>query len=224
MMTDDTPVGSGDPDRPDKAAQQPESDPLMNDVLAAENEGMGEAIGQKESGQPTAQSNPLAAELAAQLIALESERDALKDQIMRALAETDNVRKRANRQIADERVYAVEKFARDLLGVADNLARAVDQLPADQRAALPDAARALIDGVELTQKDLVAVLARHGVTAVDASPGAAFDPAWHQAVTQIPSVHPAGTVAQTFQSGWKIGDRALRAAMVAVSAGGGGSA
>jgi molecular chaperone GrpE len=233
MMSEDSPLGSGDPERPDPAeptvadaptpqAQAPDAptpDPLSAEVLAAENEGMGEAV-----GQPHAEANPQAALWAAQLAAVEADRDALKDQMIRALAETDNVRKRANRQIADERVYAVEKFARDLLGVADNLARAVEQLPADQRAALPDAARALIEGVELTQKDLVAVLARHGVTAVDASPGATFDPAWHQAVTQVPSVHPAGTVAQTFQSGWKIGDRTLRAAMVAVSAGGGGSA
>lgn len=218
-MTDETPAASGDPEQPFDGAQTPETDTLMNDVLAAENEGMGEAV-----GQPPAEGDPATAQLAAQVAALETERDALKDQIMRALAETENVRKRANRQIADERIYAVEKFARDLLGVADNLARAVEQLPADQRAALPDAARALIDGVDMTQKDLVAALARHGVTAIDASPGAAFDPAWHQAVTQIPSVHPAGTVAQLFQSGWKIGDRALRAAMVAVSAGGGGNA
>ena len=67
----------------------------------------------------------------------------------------------------------------------------------------------------------MSVLARHGVTAIDATPGAAFDPALHQAVTQIPSEHPAGSVAQLFQSGWRIGDRTLRAAMVAVSAGGG---
>jgi molecular chaperone GrpE len=73
--------------------------------------------------------------------------------------------------------------------------------------------------VELTQKELVTVLARHGVTAVDAAPGAAFDPALHQAVTQIPSPHPAGSIAELFQSGWRIGDRTLRPAMVAVSAG-----
>jgi molecular chaperone GrpE len=73
--------------------------------------------------------------------------------------------------------------------------------------------------VELTQKELVTVLSRHGVSAIDASPGAAFDPALHQAVTQVPSTHPAGSVAELYQSGWRIGDRVLRAAMVAVSAG-----
>jgi molecular chaperone GrpE len=180
-------------------------------VIAAENEGMDEAV-----GHPRQLSPDLVAE---QVKALEKERDELKDNMLRALAETDNVRKRANRQIEEARIYAVEKFARDLLAVSDNLQRAVDSVAADMRASLPDSVRTALEGVELTQKELVAVLARHGVTAIDASPGAAFDPALHQAVTQIPSRHPAGSVAELFQSGWRIGDRTLRAAMVAVSAG-----
>jgi molecular chaperone GrpE len=179
-------------------------------VLAAENEGMDEAIGHQRAQYEM---------LAEQVAALERERNELKDQMLRALAETDNVRKRANRQIAEERTYAVEKFARDLLSVSDNLTRAVDALPAEVRNSLPEVARTAIEGVALTQKELVAVLARHGVTAIDASPGAAFDPALHQAVTQIPSEHPPGSVAEQFQTGWRIGDRTLRAAMVAVSGG-----
>lgn len=180
-------------------------------IISAENEGMDEAIGHTRQ---------LSADLVAEAVAaLEKERDELKDNMLRALAETDNVRKRANRQIEDARVYAVEKFARDLLAVSDNLQRAIDSVPADQRVSLPDAVRTALEGVELTQKELVTVLARHGVTAIDAAPGAAFDPALHQAVTQIPSAQPAGSVAQLFQSGWRIGDRTLRAAMVAVSAG-----
>lgn len=205
-MSENTPSGSGDPD---------------NDaILAAENEGMDEAVGHPHA-QPadaTPQINPLADTVAA----LEKERDQLKDAILRALAETDNVRKRANRQIDEARLYAVEKFARDLLNVSDNLARAVDSVPEGSRGLMTDAVKTALEGVELTQKELVSVLARHGVTAIDASPGAAFDPALHQAVTQVPSEHPAGSVAQLFQSGWRIGDRTLRAAMVAVSAGKGG--
>jgi molecular chaperone GrpE len=190
----------------------PETD---NDaILSAENEGMDEAIGHPRTQEP----HPLEAAYAA----LEKERDVLKDNMLRALAETDNVRKRANRQIEDARLYAVEKFARDLLNVSDNLARAVDSIPADARATLPDSVRTALEGVELTQKELVSALSRHGVTAIDASPGAAFDPALHQAVTQVPSAHPAGSVAELYQSGWRIGDRTLRAAMVAVSGGPGG--
>ena len=178
-------------------------------VLAAENEGMDEAVGHAREANP----------LAGQVEALEKERDQLKDQMLRALAETDNVRKRANRQIAEERVYAVEKFARDLLNVSDHLSRALASIAPGEKALLPESARTAVEGVELTQKEMLTVLARHGVTAIEASPGAAFDPALHQAVTQIPSEHPAGSVAQLFQSGWRIGDRVLRAAMVAVSAG-----
>ena len=187
---------------------------LKEQIQRAENEGMGEAPG------ATAHENPLADRLAA----VERERDELKDAMLRALAETENVRRRSNRQIEDARMYGVEKFSRDLLSVADNLARTLDQLTPDARAALPDVARSVLEGVDLTQKELITVLARHGVTAIAASPGEPFDPAHHQAVTQIPSPHPAGTVAELFQSGWKIGDRTLRAAMVAVSAGGGGNA
>lgn len=188
-------------------------------ILAAENEGMDEAIGHPRETQPS--SGAAVNILAEQVQALEKERDELKNNMLRALAETDNVRKRANRQIEEARLYAVEKFARDLLNVSDNLARAVESVPAESRGIMTDAVKTALEGVELTQKELVSVLARHGVTAVDATPGSAFDPALHQAVTQIPSEHPAGSVAQLFQSGWRIGDRTLRAAMVAVSAGGG---
>lgn len=180
-------------------------------ILSAENEGMDEAIGHPRPGQV----NPLAEAV----VALEKERDQLKDNVLRALAETDNVRKRANRQIEEARLYAVEKFARDLLNVADNLSRAVDAVPPEARGILTDAVKTALEGVDLTQKELVTVLSRHGVTAIDSSPGAAFDPNMHQAVTQVPSEHPAGSVAELYQSGWRIGDRTLRAALVAVSGG-----
>lgn len=159
------------------------------------------------------------ASLTSQLATTEKERDELNDRLLRALAETENVRKRANRQITEERTYAVEKFARDLLNVSDNLSRAIESLPERERSLLHEAGRTAFDGVELTQKELVAVLSRHGVTPVNAQPGAAFDPAMHQAVTQIPSPHPAGSIAELFQAGWRIGERTLRPAMVAVSAG-----
>jgi len=159
------------------------------------------------------------ASLTKQLATAEKERDEVNDRLLRALAETENVRKRANRQITEERAYAVEKFARDLLNVSDSLSRAIDSLPERERSLLHEAGRTAFDGIELTQKELVTVLSRHGVTPVNAQPGAAFDPAMHQAVTQIPSPHPAGSIAELFQAGWRIGERTLRPAMVAVSAG-----
>ena len=150
---------------------------------------------------------------------LADENAKLKDQVLRAHAEMDNIRKRAERQVADTRVYAVEKFAGDLLPVSDNFARALDALPEGERDGLSDAGKNLLVGVEAIQKELHAALARHGVTAIHAEPGSDFDPNLHQAVSQIPSEHPSGKVAATFQTGWKIGNRTLRAAMVAVSAG-----
>ncbi len=194
---------------------EPENTPENEGVDAGEAAAAPDSVDEGEASAEVVDINPLAAQLAE----VEAERDAMKDQILRALAETENVRKRANRQISEERVYAVERFARDLLNVSDNLARALDALPEDARQELSDTGRTLLEGVELTQKELHAVMARHGVSAIDAGPGATFDPNHHQAVSQIPCDQPAGSVAQTFQTGWKIGDRTLRAAMVAVSAG-----
>lgn len=157
--------------------------------------------------------------MADRLIAMEAEKLEIKDQLLRTLADMENLRKRTQRQLADERVYAVEKFAGDMLSVADNLSRALTALTPEARADLSDAGKSLLEGIELTEKELIVALSRHGVTAVDSTPGTEFDPNVHQAVAQIPSDQPEGTVAEPFQTGWKLGDRTLRAAMVAVSTG-----
>ena len=159
--------------------------------------------------------------MAGRLIAIEAEKLEIKDQLLRTLADMENLRKRTQRQLADERVYAVEKFAGDMLGVADNLARALTALTAEARADLSDAGKSLLEGIELTEKELIVSLSRHGVKAVDSTAGTEFDPNVHQAVAQIPSDQPEGTVAEPFQTGWKLGERTLRAAMVAVSTGSG---
>ncbi len=153
------------------------------------------------------------------IVRLEAEKADMNGQILRLLADLDNTRKRADRQISEARIYAIEKFAADLLSVSDNLARALDALPEGERAGLTDAGKNLLGGIEMTAKELTTALARHGVVPVAADPGAPFDPNVHQAVAQIPSPQPSGTIAQLFQPGWRIGDRTLRAAMVAVSTG-----
>ncbi len=151
---------------------------------------------------------------------LESEKADLIDRLLRTHADLDNTRKRADREKADARIYGIEKFAGDVLAVADTLARALAALSEDDRAGLSDSGRSLFDGIAMTEKQLTGALSRHGVTPIEAAPGSAFDANLHQAVTQIPSPHPSGTIAECFQPGWKIGERTLRAAMVAVSAGG----
>jgi molecular chaperone GrpE len=150
---------------------------------------------------------------------LEAEKLALKDQLLRTLAEMDNLRKRTERQLADERNYGIEKFARDMLSVADNLGRALTALDTEARAGLSEAGQNLLAGVEMIEKDLHGAMTRHGVEVIDAAPGAVFDPNKHQAVAQIPSDQPSGKIASTFQTGYALKGRTLRAAMVAVSAG-----
>ena len=150
---------------------------------------------------------------------LEAEKRELNDKFLRLFADLDNTRKRAEREVAEARVYAIGKFAADLLNVADNLARALAALPQAERETLTDAGKNLLGGIEMTEKELHTVLTRYNVVPVEAAPGAPFDPNVHQAVAQIPSDQPAGTIAELFQPGWRIGERTLRAAMVAVSAG-----
>jgi molecular chaperone GrpE len=159
--------------------------------------------------------------LAARVNELEAETGAARDQVLRAMAEADNVRKRADRQLAEEKQYAIERFARDLLGVADNMTRALAALDGPAREGLGDAGRTLAEGVEMTARELSQAMTRHGVRPIEAGPGSAFDPHRHQAVAQIPSAQPAGTIAELFQGGYELNGRVLRAAMVAVSAGGG---
>ena len=154
-----------------------------------------------------------------QILALEIEKQEIRDQLLRAMAEMENLRKRSEREKLDARVYAIEKFAGDMLSVSDNLARALEALPESEREALTEGGKGLLGGIEMTHKELHTVLTRHGITPIEADPGAAFDPNLHQAVANIPSEHPNGTIASLFQAGWRIGDRTLRAAMVAVSAG-----
>ncbi len=151
---------------------------------------------------------------------LNAENTELKDRLLRALAEMENLRRRTEREVADARAYGVANLARDLLSVADILARAVESFPAEERAAADTALIALIEGVELTERDLHAALGRYGVTKLSPE-GEKFDPNFHQAMFEMPHESlPAGAVAQVVQSGWKIGERVLRPALVAVSKGG----
>jgi molecular chaperone GrpE len=150
--------------------------------------------------------------------ALNAENAALKDRVLRTLAEMENLRRRTEREVSDAKIYGVTAFARDMLGVVDNLSRALDSLPENARA--DERFKSLIDGVELTARDLQAALARHGVKKLEPQ-GEKFDPNFHQAMFEEPDeTVPSGTVTKVMQGGWTIGDRVLRPAMVGVSRGG----
>jgi molecular chaperone GrpE len=143
-----------------------------------------------------------------------------KDKLLRVLAEMDNLRKRTEREIADTRAYGISAFARDILAVADNMDRALQALDAELREKADAGVKALLDGVELTERELHKVLEKHGVKKFEPV-GEKFDPNLHQAMFEVPDPSlTAGTVAQVVQPGYTIGGRVLRPALVAVARGG----
>lgn len=154
------------------------------------------------------------------LVRLLKENEELKDRALRTAAEMENLRRRTARDMVDARAYAVANFARDMLQVADNLQRAMDAIPAEAKASGDAGFMALIDGVEITARGMLATLERHGVKKL-APEGERFDPNFHQAMFEVPNPDIAsGTVVQVVQPGYSIGDRVLRPAMVGVSKGG----
>ncbi len=148
--------------------------------------------------------------------ALKAEVADMKDKLLRTLAEMENLRKRTEREVADQRQYAVASFARDMLTVGDNLRRAIEAVPKEQRGSGDQALDALIEGVEMTERGLEQSLAKFGVRRVEAK-GLKFDPSFHQAMYEVdmPDAQP-GTVADEIQAGYAIGDRILRPVMVSV--------
>ena len=144
-----------------------------------------------------------------------------KDRLLRTLADMDNMRKRTEREVADARIYGISNFARDILGVADNMHRAMAALDDELRAKADEPTKVLLEGVELTERELMNVLEKHGVKRIEPL-GQKFDPNRHQAMYEIEDASvPAGTVIQVMQAGYLIGDRMLRPALVAVAKGGG---
>ena len=144
----------------------------------------------------------------------------LKDKLLRTLAEMENLRRRTEREVADSRTYGVASFARDILAVADNMARALQALQAELKEKADAGVKALIDGVELTERELIKVMEKHGVKKVEPR-GQKFDPNLHQAMFELPDPSvPAGTIVQVMQPGYTIGERVLRPALVGIAKGG----
>src|SRR5271166_6397354 len=144
---------------------------------------------------------------------LQLENAGLKDKLLRAMADMENLRRRTEKEVADAKAYGVAAFARDMLPFADNLHRALANVPADSRAKAEPALQALIEGLELTERDFKSRLERYGVKK--------FDPNLHEALFEQPDESvPNGTVAQVIEPGYVIGERVLRPAKVGVSRGG----
>lgn len=154
------------------------------------------------------------------VVRLVKENEELKDRALRLAAEMENLRRRTVRDVQDAKAYAISNFARDMLQVSDNLNRGLDAVPAEARAGGDAGLKALIEGVELTDRGMMATLERHGVRKLDPK-GERFDPNFHEAMFEVPNPDvPANTVVQVVQTGYVIGDRVLRPAMVGVAKGG----
>lgn len=170
--------------------------------------------------QPGAESDIAEPEPFTELENLYAENASLKDKVLRTLADMENLRRRTEKEVADAKIYGVANFAREMLTFADNLRRAVESAPAAARENLDQSVVTLIEGVELTERDFLARLARFGIKKIEAQ-GQRFDPNHHEALFEIPDesvVH--GTVMQVVEPGYLIGERVLRPAKVGISRGG----
>lgn len=182
----------------------PETAAKLAETLAAEPARQGEAADAAETG--------------ADVAALETEIAELKDRLLRVAAEMENARKRAERDRADATRYAAANFARDMLQVADNLRRAIGTLKDDEREGAAESVKAMVEGVEMTERQLLSIFERHGIREITPQAGERFDPNLHEAMFEVPgSGHPAGTVVHVLEGGYMIGERLLRAARVGVA-------
>lgn len=173
----------------------------------------------EDSEVPTEQLKAMIAALQGELDAKSAELGAKQDQYLRAVAETENVRRRLEKEKEETAKYAISKFAKDMLTVGDNFQRAIAAVPKDAIETDP-ALRTLLDGVILAERDYRGALERHGIVVIDPV-GQPFNPHNHQAVMEQENADvPAGTVLQVFQVGYLLDDRCLRPAMVVVSKGG----
>ena len=159
------------------------------------------------------------ADLASDLEALLTENADMRDKLLRTMADMENLRRRTEREKEDTARYAISNFARDVLTIGDNLHRVVEHVPADAAAQDP-ALKNFLEGVELTERELLKMLEKHGVAKLEPL-GQRFDPNQQQAMYEVPTTDvPEGTVVEVMQAGYTIGDRVLRPALVAVSKGG----
>ena len=197
-----------------KPEQQPAN---ANGAAEAAAQAHGERASAAASAEATANAEPDPFKV---LEALQAENVELKDRSLRTLADMENLRRRTEREVADSKAYGVTSVAREMLGFADNLRRAVEAVPAEVRETADPAVKSFVEGIELTERDFVARLARFGVKPMEPL-GKKFDPNQHEVLFEIPDESvPTGTVRQIIEPGYTIGERTLRAAKVGVSRGG----
>jgi molecular chaperone GrpE len=187
----------------------------MTDTTARPSEEAAAEPGQNSTAGPVSESAPADAAEAASRDAAE-----MKDKLLRALAEMENLRRRTEREVADARTYGIAGFARDVLGIADNMHRALEASRQELQGSPDPGVKTLLEGIELIERELLKTLEKNGVRKFDPQ-GEKFDPHLHQAMYEAADESaPAGTVVQVIQPGYMIGERMLRPALVAVAKGG----
>ncbi len=180
----------------------------------------GEAHTSAFTAEPAPQSPNDKPEPFTELENLYQENAGLKDRVLRTLAEMENLRRRTDKEVADAKTYGVTSFARDMLVFADNLRRAVESIPVDVRAGAEGPLKSIVEGIELTERDFLSRLSRHGIKKLEPQ-GQKFDPNMHEALFEMPDPSvPSGTVVQVMEAGYSIGERCLRPAKVGVARGG----
>lgn len=193
----------GDPKRKDEVQ---DLDEILSDVGAEDPVDLDTLAAEEVPAEPEAEA------LEAELEALRAERDEFRDRFMRSLADAENIRKRAERDRREAEQYGGSKLARDLLPVYDNLARALEAAPDTEGD------KALVEGVELTMRELLNIFGKHGITPISPEPGDRFDPQLHQAMFEAPVPNTkAGDIIQVMTKGFLLHDRLLRPAQVGVS-------
>ena len=204
----DPEIQTGDAPRDGAAISDDDLQDVINDASAPDVGDAKVAAEQTSDAETGAQSDPLTA--------MTAERDALKDQLLRALADTENMRRRSEREAETARKYGHTQFARDLVGAIDNLARALASAPED-KSSLDESVQSLLTGIELSWTEIQSAIEKHGVRQINPL-GEKFDYNFHQAMFEVPTNdQPPGMVLEVVQHGYALHDRLLRPAMVGVS-------
>ena len=213
-----------DHDSQNNGDDEPTRRPTPQELKAQADELLAKAAAANDSAAPQEEEPELEdtrteeEKIADAMAALAAENAELKDKLLRAAAEVENIRRRSEREKIDAGKFGATKFARDILPVADNMRRAIDAVPDDRKDGSDDVVKSIIEGIEMTERSLLSAFEQNGIVPVNPALGEKFDPNLHEALFEVPGTgQPAGAVVQVVDTGYLIGDRLLRAARVGVA-------
>jgi len=214
MSDQDSPNnGEEETRRPTPQELKAQADALLAKAAAANDEGA--PLGEEAEAPDDRTEEEKIADAMSALVAENAE---LKDKLLRAAAEVENIRRRSEREKIDAGKFGATKFARDVLAVADNMRRAIDAVPDDRKDGSDEVVKSIVEGIEMTERSLLGAFEQNGIVPVSPTPGEKFDPNVHEALFEVPGTgQPSGSIVQVLDIGYMIGDRLLRAARVGVA-------